>query len=259
MRADRLTLAGPTVAVAGDWHGNAAWATQAIARIALADSQVRDILHAGDFWPSPSFLASVDAACADAGVERVFVTLGNHEPWAELTPLITDGQPALLSERVWVLPRPYMFTVAGLPALSLGGASSVDRQWRVEGYSWWPDEEITDDMVSRAVHAGDVAIMITHESPESTPVAAVAAVLASNPHGFPRAALLASAASRARVSEVWDALRPDVLFHGHMHAPGIGKTSDGRTVVSLGCDRQPMNVVLLEVSAAGVRVRRIAD
>ncbi len=90
--------------------------------------------------------------------------------------------------------------------------------------------------------------MLTHESPAGTPVRAVREMLRTNPMGFPREALVESAASRARVSRVWDAVAPDLLLHGHMHVPGGGITDDGRRVASLGRDAQEGNLVFLDLS-----------
>ena len=89
--------------------------------------------------------------------------------------------------------------------------------------------------------------MVTHESPEDTPVAEIAALLGSNPHGFAEDALEESAASRAQVDKVWTAVNPKLLFHGHMHVAGFGTTADGRSVVSLGRDVAEGNAALLDL------------
>lgn len=243
-----MNLTDPIVAVAGDWHGNSAWAARAIRSIG-ASYAVRTILHVGDFWPDRRFLRAVDDACADAGIEQVLVTLGNHEPWNELTPVIERGAPAQVSDAVWVLPRPYRLQISGRSVLSLGGAASVDRQWRTPGRDWWPDEQITDAMVQRAIACGTADLMITHESPERTPVHEVRRILAGNPNGFPMAALAYSIAQREQIDRVWDAVRPELLVHGHMHVAGHGMTSDGRRVVALDCDGSGNgNVCLLDLT-----------
>ena len=54
------------------------------------------------------------------------------------------GQAIRVSEVTWLLPRPARLRIGGRKILSLGGAASVDREWRVPGVSWWPDEVITD-------------------------------------------------------------------------------------------------------------------
>lgn len=90
--------------------------------------------------------------------------------------------------------------------------------------------------------------MLTHESPAATPVRAVREILRNNPHRFTKAALEASAASRARVSRVWDAVRPELLAHGHMHVGAGGKTADGRRVASLGREGQEWNLGILDMN-----------
>lgn len=96
--------------------------------------------------------------------------------------------------------------------------------------------------------------MITHESPDPTPVASIAELLASNPRALPRDVLEESAASRAKVARVWESARPAVLFHGHMHTSGMGETADGRRVVSLGPDSREGNIALLDLATLSVEV-----
>ncbi|WP_406250228.1 metallophosphoesterase [Microbacterium sp. M] len=241
-----IMLEAAPVAIAGDWHGSAAWATAMLRAIRDAHPEVATVLHLGDFWSSTAMLVAVDRACAENGIERVLVTLGNHELWATLTPMLDaqPGEPIRLSQRVFALPRPYRFWIGETSVLSLGGAASVDRGWRVPGKEWWADERITDAMVEEAIAGGPVDAMLTHESPAGSPVPAVRRVLRTNPLGFTRQARDESRDSRIQVSRVWAAVQPATLFHGHMHILGGGRMDDGRRVISLGCDGQAGNVVI---------------
>lgn len=94
---------------------------------------------------------------------------------------------------------------------------------------------------------GPADLMLTHESPARTPVRPVREVLRAKSHNFPAKALEASAASRARISEVWDAVRPELLAHGHLHVAAGGKAEDGRRVASMGRDGQNGNLGLLDM------------
>lgn len=132
--------------------------------------------------------------------------------------------------------------------MSLGGAASVDREAREEGLTGWPAEAVTDALVEAAIDGGPADLMLTHESPAGTPVRAVREHLRKNPHRLTKTALEASAASRAQVSKVWDAVHPELLVHGHMHAPGGGMTEDGRRVASLGKDTQEGSLGLLDMN-----------
>lgn len=260
--ADTFGLTDDRVAVTGDWHGNEGWVRTLGRATGSLAPEVTTVLQLGDWWTNPE---AVDRAFAKTSVQRVFVTLGNHEPWGKLTPLLAahPGKAIRVSKVTWILPRPFRFTASGRTFLSLGGAVSVDRMLRTEGKSWWADEAITDEHVEQAIAGGPADVMLVHESPNATPVRAIQRILASNPNGFPRFALEESRDSRLRVDRVWDAVRPNILFHGHMHEAGGGMTLDGRRVSSLGRDTFEGNLVFLDlqdltVDAPSLRTVRAA-
>ncbi|WP_141796510.1 hypothetical protein [Nocardioides sp. SLBN-35] len=83
---------------------------------------------------------------------------GNHEDWGSLTRLWSDpqhtGRPLHLSKHIAMLPRGYRFELEGRTFVSLGGATSVDLEYRSRGQDWSPEEAITDDDVARVVGGG---------------------------------------------------------------------------------------------------------
>lgn len=242
----RINLPDQHVAVCGDWHGNQGWARMLSRALPYLAPDVTTMLHLGDWWMPPD---AVDDIFADTAIDRFYVTLGNHEQWDQVTPLLDahPGEAVRVSELVWLLPRPARLTIGGRRVLSLGGASSVDRESRQEGSTWWPDEVVNDQHVADAIAGGPADLMLTHESPANTPVRRVRELLRTNPHRFTKTALEASAASRARVSQVWDAVRPELLAHGHMHVGAGGKTDDGRRVASLGREGHEWNLGILDM------------
>lgn len=255
--ATEVALPDARVAVCGDWHGNVGWSRLLANALPHLAPDVTTLLHLGDWWMPP---AEADEAFADTNIDRIYVTLGNHEPWDQITKLLKKHpmEAVRISKLIWLLPRPARLTIGGRSVLSLGGAASVDRMSRIEGLTWWPDEAITDEHVEAAIAGGPADLMLTHESPAGTPVRPVREILRTNPHGFPSAALDASAASRARVTQVWDAVRPELLIHGHMHAPGGGKTEDGRRVASLGRDVQEGNLGILDMKTLRIATPSLA-
>lgn len=240
-----MALPDPRVWVCGDFHGNVGWLQTLLPALHRYDRGITTILHAGDWWMDSR---AVDYWSRRSGIERILVTLGNHEPYNEYTPLLEahPGRAIRVSQFVWLLPRPWRLEIHGREILSLGGAASVDRKWRTPGKDWWDDERILDEHVV-AASARSADVMVTHESPDDTPVAQVAALLRCNPNGFPDDALKESAASRAQVDKVWTAVNPKLLFHGHMHVAGSGTTADGHSVVSLGRDAAEGNAALLDL------------
>lgn len=245
--ASTLDLPDQRVAVCGDWHGNVGWA-QTIARVLpYMAPDVTTLLHLGDWWMPPT---EIDDVFVATDIDRILVTLGNHEPWNQISPLLDErpGHAIRVSKLIWLLPRPARLTIGGRRVLSLGGAASVDRQSRIEGLTWWPEEAVTDDHVAAAIAGGPADLMLTHEGPAGTPVRPVREILRTNPHRFPETALEASAASRARITEVWNAVRPELLAHGHMHVAAGGKTDDGRRVASLGREGHEGNLGILDMA-----------
>lgn len=241
-----IVLPDQRVAVCGDWHGNIGWARTIARALPHLAPDVTTILQLGD-WQMPS--AETDEVFAETSIDRIYVTLGNHEPWDQITPLLdkNPGQAVRISKLIWLLPRPAYLSIGGRRVLSLGGAASVDRESREEGLTWWPDEGITNAHVAAAIAGGPADLMLAHESPAGSPVRAVQEILRTNPQGFPKAALDASAASRARVSEVWNGVHPELLAHGHIHAAGGGRMDDGRRVASLGRDTHEGNLGILDM------------
>ncbi len=239
-----IDLPDGRVAACGDWHGQAGWARLVLRGLTRIAPDVSTVVHAGDWSMN---LSTSDEICAAFGIERVYVVPGNHD-YPALSEVLNahPGVAVRVSRSTWLLPRPFRMSVGGRTLLALSGATSVDRYWRLPG-EWSPDETITDADVAAAISGGPADILVTHESPSDTPVRAVRDILRTNPLGFPRESLIASAASRVRVRRVWDAVNPPLGFHGHMHAPGGGTTPDGRRLISLGCNGQEGNVAIVDL------------
>ena len=52
----------------------------------------------------------------------------------------------------------------------VGGATSVDKIWRTEGFDWWADEELSDEELEKIIQKYSEAkpeLVCTHECPES--------------------------------------------------------------------------------------------
>jgi Calcineurin-like phosphoesterase len=207
------------IGVAGDWHGNTAWATRAVRKMAalLPADGPRVIVHLGDFgiWPGSSgreYLSRLDAELAAARAELSFVD-GNHEDFTRLARLQPgpDGR-AQVTERIWYLPRGHRWRWHGRDWLALGGAVSLDRAGRTEGADWWPEEEITRLQAVSVMQAGPADVMVTHECP-----AGIEHVFPPAPSWWSPADLRRSDAHRSLLREVVLAVRPHWLMHGHLH------------------------------------------
>lgn len=247
------------VVVAGDWHANVDWVGKAIAAIPRENLDVKTILHVGDFglWSGVrgrKYLDAVDYWCERAGITRVLVTPGNHEDWAWLDREFDSqpGRPVALSSVIEVLPRGYRFEIGSRTFASFGGAASVDFERRSEDVDWFPSELPTDDDIVNTAAGGHANVLLTHETIDGgTP--ASEGVLSRNPLGFSSEALAYSRRSRELVTRVFDAVTPELHFHGHMHRPDDITLASGQQIISLGRDGQSRNLALLEVSSLAWR------
>lgn len=242
------------VLIAGDWHSNTMWALNVIPRAAALSPKARTLLQLGDFnigegRYAKAFVNMVDSLCRGQGIDRVLVTPGNHDHWGRLGSAkdFQRGVPARISDRIWVLPVGYRFQIGNRSLLSFGGAASLDSHNRTEGRDWWPQEVPSPAQFDRAAAAGYADVMLTHEAVDGATSATDGITAGRNPYGWPADRLAASAESRRLTTDLWNQVRPRVLFHGHLHQRGSGTLPDGRRVYSLDRDSRPGNVGVLRL------------
>lgn len=253
------------IAIAGDWHGDRAWATARLQ--SLGERGISVCAHLGDLgiWPGPSgkaFLNTVEKVCAKYDI-AILVTPGNHEDWGRLSDLWSDPKnqnadrtlrPLYLTDHLAVLPRGHRWEMGGRSFVSLGGAPSLDFSFRQEGKTWWPQEQISPEDVTRTIKGGYADVMLTHDAPGppwTTPP--VADILDANPMGWSDRALAYAAVGRNLVTEAFLGVSPRLLVHGHYHCSGhatfrLPGSGHDTTVWSLDANRRSGNTRLLDLT-----------
>lgn len=234
----------------GDWHGNHRYAQKAIHYAANNGADV--IIQVGDFgiWnPHKSFINTVNEAALHHNVQVFFVD-GNHEdhPWLNAQPVREDGF-RVLHDNVAHIPRGTIWTWDGVTFMGLGGAHSVDRQWRTPGVSWFPEETLTyGQAFEAATTPHDIDIMVTHDCPSGVDIPGIE----GNPLGFPKEEIAVSDKHRELLGYVVGNLQPKILVHGHYHV-AYSDTLDSTTIKGLDCDGKPLdkNVWLLDTKGLG--------
>lgn len=91
--------------------------------------------------------------------DKNFTTLvidGNHENHVLISelPVIEKfgGKVHQISNSVFYAIRGEIYKINEKKILTCGGADSRDKEWRTEGKSWWPQEQITSKDISHAIY-----------------------------------------------------------------------------------------------------------
>lgn len=109
---------------------------------------------------------------------RNFTTLfvdGNHENFELLNSYPIEewngGKIHRISSSIIHLMRAQVFNLQGLSFFTMGGGYSIDRQYRLPGYSWWPEEmpsaqEYEEAWINLEKRCFSVDYIISHAAPE---------------------------------------------------------------------------------------------
>lgn len=213
------------VMLVGDTHGNAGfWKTVFL----FAQNENADlIIQLGDFgvWPGlkgHEYLDRIQAWSEESGIP-VWVVPGNHDDWDQIEALKDEW----IRPNIRILGKVNSFYLEGINVLTVGGAVSIDRMYRKEGLSWWPQETLTNADVDAAVEVGKVDIVLSHDTTNAMPVW----------DGFVKDDP-ASNQNRTGMGVIEDSARPDLWFHGHYHRFIQYDGTHGAKVTAL--DSEPM-------------------
>ena len=248
-----------TVGIAGDWHGNLDWALDAVNTFMRQDINV--ILHLGDFGygfgqSGADYLRKLQARLLRNG-QMLLVTPGNHEDYSKIADLkvIPNGQWKgwlKLTSQILLAPRGLRWTWEGREFVSLGGANSIDRNYRTPYLSWWEGEQISMGDVYRTVDGGTADVMLCHDAPLK-----VSIPLNHRDMGWDYDQLNYAKGSRIMIQHAIDEVKPKLFFHGHYHVfydkkVTLGDFDNGDTYltrfVGMDQDTHDNNLGLLRVA-----------
>lgn len=234
----------------GDTHGSAG--TIRVACQLAAEYECTKIVQVGDFgigdWgiegTNELFIEDVSKSSAEFGVPIHFID-GNHEDHDWLDSLdrgeANDDGHIPLSEHLFYIPRASLWEWDDKTWLAMGGAYSIDRAYRKEGVSWWPQERPSySELVGAVDTVGDepVHFLLTHDAMAETP--------------WPRKLLPIEESLQVRhdISGLVKATSPRMMFHGHYHMrlDWTYEHDSGRLteVHGLDCDGYPGSMGVLD-------------
>lgn len=245
------------IMLAGDWHGNTRWALSCINKAALwlASEEHKIIVQLGDFgiWGEELgeyYRQALSEEAKRLGVIIVFLD-GNHEDHPLLHRL-TGGEtvqlghlPQVAQNIYWAF-RGAQWNWQGHSWVALGGAVSPDRASRREGWSWFPEEEISVIQAGLVSLGGHSDVMITHDCPSGVTHSF------SNSYGFDLKDIARCEWHRELLQGVVDYVTPSWLFHGHLHRGYVREVTmkHGKVMVcGLDMDTKEMNVAILDTKS----------
>lgn len=232
------------IGVAGDWHGN----MYAVNRVLnfFAAQGVEKILQVGDYGISGlkigKFYDDNVQRTAERHGQTIYITPGNHEDYTFIRSMEPgpDGW-CTLRPNIRVAPRGLRWEWDNRSFVSLGGAASVDRSWRLMrmgvpspsvlttrpdeiievtkfpihgAQMWWPEELISLDDVQAVIDGGYADVMVAHDAPYYS---ALDAYIAGNPFGFKQVDLDYADEARYRMHMAAHGVMPKLFLHGHYH------------------------------------------
>jgi Calcineurin-like phosphoesterase len=249
---------------AGDWHGNTRWALRCLEK--FHDLGIPVVYHVGDFgiWGGPNgsaYLQALNKKLTRYGMILIVVP-GNHENYdmLERWPLNPEGFISRTTDldRIWCAPRGHTWLHNGARVVALGGAFSIDKYARKPGFSWWPQESITQADVDTLITNLDmlewdtVDLFLSHDLPAGLDVGKKEFKLSPELEweSYQQRLLLRQAVDRAR---------PHSQVHGHWHKylrntlEGVGTdsylTSYTTEVYGLDCDGFNNNLMTARIEA----------
>jgi hypothetical protein len=247
------------VVMVGDLHNDRTWVMNAFSRISTSGATASTILQLGDVEigndkAGKAFLNFIDERCAGTGIDRVLVTLGNHDNWdrVEARSDWQKGLPVRLSRTVWALPLGYVLIIGGRRVMSFGGAASLQDDLIV-GKNYWPQEVPDDARYRAAAKYGRVDVLTTHEAINGGPSNVEDIITGKANQRWKPARRAASARSRALITALSKDVEADVIFHGHMHVYGETNPAATPRVIALASNGRPGNIGVLTLSSLEFR------
>lgn len=207
-------------AVVGDWHQNRPYAVACLNNIAEHNSNVKIIVHLGDFLGYGSvnlrekYLDRLQEVCEENDQVIAFID-GNHEDFNYLFNLpVEDNGTVKLRDRIFYLPRSFKWSWNDVDFMALGGAPSINRLDLVPHVSWFPEEIITAGDYEKALNKGNVDVLFTHDCPTGVDIPGL------DNNNLPpkwKKEILHCETQRQRLYNFCEEVKPHYLFHGHYH------------------------------------------
>lgn len=232
------------VLLLGDSHGSADHIDFAFDKAERFDCDAIFVL--GDFGWWPKFKDGqefINFCCVRAQQTEIplYFLDGNHEDHQSLDRHVAErGREGFieLAPKFYYSPRGNTWEWDGVKFMSLGGAYSIDADYRDLDVDWFPQEIISPEDVEYCLENIDsVDVMLTHDAPIDVNMGAHMLSggrnwIKGDEHTI---------ANRTKLQRVVDHVKPRVLMHGHWHLCYKDRLQGGPKVHALDCNYSASN------------------
>lgn len=217
------------VAILGDIHGGTRYLDWGLEMAVASGAEM--MIQVGDFgFGFDDDLMDKVTEITDKHKIPLWAIRGNHD------------DPALFSQHVQgacfsIIPDGFVTTIGSKRVAFLGGAVSIDREFRDEHIDWWKDERVSPHIVNNWMYNQVKAdVLISHEAP----------LIPANLNGFKLPPRIERDCEEDRhlVHMAAEILEPDVIYHGHYHkryTSHIHLYSKKTLIEGLNCDGNPLS------------------
>jgi len=228
------------IAILGDTHCNADFVLNAIQ--ACVENGVGTIYQLGDFGYFPKddrgqmFLQIINKSLQRNNIKLYWLG-GNHDDYndIEANEWRYANDFCMVRPNIFYIPDGHSWEVSGVKFVSVGGGTSIDKDYRIKGVSYFPQEFVSQRAVDRAIGNETADVLLTHECGKQP----------SDHQWNHRKADLSSDIvtmidqDDRRIAEVRAQLKPQIQYHGHHHV-GYTKISPEETmIVGMSWDGDP--------------------
>lgn len=218
------------VAILGDIHGETRYLDWALEHAVNAGAEM--MIQVGDFGfnYNDTFLHNIVNVTRKHQIP-LYAIRGNHDDFSWFT------QRVQLGRYVTLIPDGTIMTIGKKRVAFLGGAVSIDRDFREENVSWWKEERVSPHVINAWMYDEVKAdVLISHDSP----------LLPDKLPGIllPPDIKKDCEEDRHFVRMAAEVLEPDVIYHGHYHVrhqKDLFLDTKKTLIEGLNCDGSPVD------------------
>lgn len=212
------------ILILGDIHGNWEAANFIIEKAIKENKNISHIFAMGDFglWFPTNNRGDISQYHPKTDLPIHFLD-GNHD----VHPMLREFSKHPHAPNIIYQPRGSVLEIDGLRMLFMGGASSIDKDWRIAKMNagcqaiWWPEESITREEFEKAMAVeGPIDAIFAHEKADQFDYKPMSHHTYSN----------VGKSDRIALQQLVEKFMPRWYFHGHWHLADKGEFSfDGKT------------------------------